>query len=235
MSKRKICIITTLVMLILMLVIPMLRLFVSLSGQHLVMQKHIIILGVLSVVFASAGVVFLKSREVEESNGKLVSILLFFIFPVSIIHIIYWSVESRDIFVSLLSVGWAILSGLCMLCGCSIKGLKVTSFILSGLMAVPTAFFLFVLLVFSAISANTVVNTVVSPNGEYRAEVISSDQGALGGDTFVDVYSEKYIIEIRDTPERVYFDGWGAHEHMSIYWESDNVLIINGEDYEIIP
>ena len=156
MSKRKICIITTLVMLILMLVIPMLRLFVSLSG-------------------------------------------------------------------------------LCMWFGCSIKGLKITSFILSGLMAVPAACFVLLFIILSMFPANTVVNTVVSPNGEYRAEVISSDQGALGGDTIVTVYSEKYIIEIRDTPERVYLDGWGAHEHMSIYWESDNVLIINRKDYEIIP
>ena len=96
---------------------------------------------------------------------------------------------------------------------------------------------LFFRLLFGSFGENTVVKTVESPNKEYYAEVIDSDQGALGGNTFVDVY-EKSIIEtsvltVCKKPKRIYSGKWGEYKKMQIYWENDTCIVINSVEYEI--
>ncbi len=115
--------------------------------------------------------------------------------------------------------------------------LKLISGILVALMLLPLVFINFIAHVFGDFGANTVVRTVPSPDGGYYAEVIDSDQGAHGGDTLVYVYDshkiDTRIFEATKTPQRVYVGEWRAYEAMSIYWEDDNTLIINGERYFI--
>ena len=96
---------------------------------------------------------------------------------------------------------------------------------------------LFFRLLFGSFGENTVVMTVESPSKEYYAEVIDSDQGALGGNTFVDVY-EKSIIEtsvltVCKKPKRIYSGKWGEYKKMQIYWENDTCIVINSVKYEI--
>lgn len=62
--------------------------------------------------------------------------------------------------------------------------------------AKQNCFFDFIALIFGNIGQNTVVQTVESPSGKYYAQVIDSDQGALGGDTLVDVYEKSKINAI---------------------------------------
>ncbi len=92
-------------------------------------------------------------------------------------------------------------------------------------------------LTFGNIGQNTVVKTVSSPSGKYYAQVIDSDQGALGGDTHVDVYQEcginALLFRIEKNPRRVYFGDWGEYENMKIYWKDDNCLVINSVEYEM--
>lgn len=84
---------------------------------------------------------------------------------------------------------------------------------------------------FSDIGYSEVVDTVYSPDGSYRAELIDSNDGALGGDTVVKVYDETGILPRR--PQTVYIGPWGEFEDMELYWKSDTVLCINGKAYEI--
>lgn len=74
--------------------------------------------------------------------------------------------------------------------GAIITTCKIVSLVLSALMVLPIGFLSFIVLIFGDIGQNTVVQTVDCPSGEYYAQVINSDQGALGGDTFVDVYKK---------------------------------------------
>ncbi len=96
---------------------------------------------------------------------------------------------------------------------------------------------LFFRLLFGTFGENTVVKTIESQSGKYYAEVIDSDQGALGGNTFVDVY-EKSIIEtpvltVSKKPKRIYSGRWGEYKKMQIYWENDTCIVINSVEYEI--
>ena len=115
--------------------------------------------------------------------------------------------------------------------------LHKTAFIISAIISVPIGLLAFISLALGNFGQNTVVQTVESPNSEYYAQVIDSDQGALGGDTIVNVCEDKgtdfIVFKIEKKPQTIYLGNWGEFENMSVYWENDNCLIINGVKYEI--
>ena len=115
--------------------------------------------------------------------------------------------------------------------------IKIVTLVLSSLMILPMTFLTFMFLIFGNIGQNTVVQTVESPSGEFYAQVIDSDQGALGGDTLVVVYQESsinlFLIKIEKKPQRVYLGQWGEFRTMQIYWKDDHCLLINSTEYKI--
>ena len=118
-------------------------------------------------------------------------------------------------------------------------GLKISALVLALVMILPIGFLNFVVLIFGNFGQDTVVKTVASPSGEYYAQVIDSDQGALGGDTVVDVYQDwelnALLFKITKSPQQVYFGDWGEFKNMQIYWKDDHCLVINSVEYEITP
>lgn len=79
------------------------------------------------------------------------------------------------------------------------------------------------------LTENTVVQTLESPDGTYIAQVISSDQGAMGGNTLVEVYPKGKPRQ----KQRVYMGDWGEHTTMEIYWKTNTCLVINSVEYPI--
>lgn len=79
------------------------------------------------------------------------------------------------------------------------------------------------------LAENTVVQTLESPDGTYIAQVISSDQGAMGGNTLVEVYPKGKPRQ----KQRVHMGEWGEHSTMEICWKTDTCLVINGVEYPI--
>ena len=170
-------------------------------------------------------------------ENKAVRILLAIITPLSLINAVFYVFEYPQIWV----IASVFLSAGCC-CYLTVKygkplSLKITALVLSALMILPISCFSFMALTFGNIGQNTVVKTVSSPSGKYYAQVIDSDQGALGGDTHVDVYQEcginALLFRIEKNPRRVYFGDWGEYENMKIYWKDDNCLVINSVEYEM--
>ena len=170
-------------------------------------------------------------------ENKVMRILLAIITPLSLINAVFYIFECPQIWV----IASAFLSAGCC-CYLTVKhgkplSLKIITLVLSALMILPIGVFSFIALIFGNIGQNTVVQTVESPNGEYYAQVIDSDQGALGGDTLVDVYKKSgvnlILFKIEKKPQRVYFGDWGDFENMQIHWKDDNCLVINSVEYEI--
>ena len=171
------------------------------------------------------------------TKNKVVSILLAVLPPLSLINAMFYIVKSPKILV---------IASIIISIGCcfylTIKHvkpstLKIISLVMSALMVIPIIFLSFIALIFGNFGQNTVLKTVESPNGHYYAQVIDSDQGAHGGNTFVDVLKESGIntvfFKIQKKPQRIYSGNWGEFENMKIYWKDDNSLIINGIEYEI--
>ena len=114
---------------------------------------------------------------------------------------------------------------------------QTTALIYPAVIAAVVLFFValfFSLLEQFPFGSKTVVMTVTSPDGSYYAAVIDSDQGALGGDTLVNVH--KWVIRtplfrLEAIGEQVWYGDWLAYENMDIYWNTDKCLVINGEEF----
>ena len=170
-------------------------------------------------------------------ENNTIRILLAIITPFSLINAVFYIFECSQIWV----IASVLLSAVCC-CYLTVKhgkhlALKIIALVLSALMILPICFFSFIGLIFGNIGQNTVVQTVESPSGRYYAQVIDSDQGALGGDTLVDVYHDcginVILFKIEKKPQRVYSGEWGEFENMQILWKDDNCLVINSVEYEI--
>lgn len=173
----------------------------------------------------------------ETVENRIVSVLFALLTPLSLVNAVCYIFACSRI--------WVVASMFVCVWGCCYLAIKpgkpltltIISLVLSALMVLPIGFFGFIALIFGNIGQNTVVQSVESPNGTYYAEVIDSNQGALGGDTLVDVYEDKginaLVFKISKKPQRVYHGDWGEFENMDIYWKNDNCLVINSVEYEI--
>lgn len=202
------------------------------SFEPISISAFAIILAALSVCIIVLELIYRNTPE-----NKVIRILSAIITPLSLINAVFYIIECPQIWV----IASVLLSAGCCCC-LTIKygkplSLKITALVLSALMVLPIGFFSFIALIFGNIGQNTVVQTVESPSGKYYARVIDSDQGALGGDTLVDVYQEgginALLFKIEKKPQRVYCGDWGKFENMQIYWKDDNCLVINSVEYEI--
>lgn len=191
-----------------------------------------IVTAVLSIV-----IVLLDSKYNNVTLCKINKILSIFITPFSLFTAAFCVFAYSKI--------WVFVSGfVCVGCCCYITikyckpfVLKLTSLIISALLLLPIGFASFIALIFGNFGQNTVVQTVESPSGKYYAQVIDSDQGALGGNTFVDVYEKSefnlIVFRVEKKPQRVYSGQWGVGENMQIYWKDNGCIIINSVEYEI--
>ena len=191
-----------------------------------------IVLAVLSVCIVAPDNIHKNTLE-----NKALRILLAIISPLSLINAVFYIFEYPKVWVI---AGVLISAGCCFYL--TIKygkplALKIIALVLSALMVLPIGFISFIFLIFGNIGQNTIVQTVESPSGKYYAQVIDSDQGALGGDTLVDVHEKSGInaifFRIEKKPQRVYSGEWGEFNNIQIYWKDDECLIINSNEYII--
>lgn len=191
----------------------------------------------LAIAILSLCIVILDLNFKNKLENKIIQLLLVIITPLSLINAVFYIYVCPQIWV----IASVLFSAGCS-CFLTVKhgmpfALKSVALVFSALMALPIGFFSFIALFFGNISQNTVVQTVESPNGKYYAQVIDNDQGALGGDTIVNVYKKSriYLIlfRIEKKPQRVYFGDWGEFENMQIYWKDNGCLVINSVEYEI--
>lgn len=170
-------------------------------------------------------------------KSKVLRALMAVVAPFSLILAVFFVVLC-DHYHALVFISEMLFVGCC--CFFTIKhtkplALKIVSLILSGLMAYPIGLFSIFLLF--PLGQNTVVQTVESPSGTYYAEVVDSDQGALGGDTVVNVYENWEInlllFKIEKKPQMVYWGDWGEFQDMEVYWKDDHCIVINDTEYKI--
>lgn len=89
------------------------------------------------------------------------------------------------------------------------------------------------------LTQNTVVATYPSPDGAYYVEITDSDQGALGGDTFVRVYRNQklnfVLFRIEPKPQHLLTADFGAYQTMTVVWKDSTHVSIDGTVYEVYP
>lgn len=191
----------------------------------------------IAIALISVVLCILSGKEEEAHKNGALGVILTILTPLSVVNALFFMLECPK--------AWVIVS-LFINIGCSAyltikhgapRLLKSILCVISAFLILPVGFMGFIMLIFGNIGQNTVVQTVESPNGAYYAEVIDSDQGALGGDTLVDVYENTEInllvCKIFKNPQRVYHGEWGEFKDMEVYWKDDQCLVINSVEYSI--
>jgi len=97
------------------------------------------------------------------------------------------------------------------------------------------AYFAIMVTAAGGFSSNEAVQSEFSPHGTHLAEVVSSNQGALGGATFIDITRQRrnlnlFVVALRRNHVRVYSGRFGEAYSMKLYWESDTVLRVYFRD-----
>ena len=167
-----------------------------------------------------------------EGKSRAESILSCLLLPASALHAAVWTVGfARFWLAAFLSLVWVGFSTVIMAKNVGALGAKVAAVLPSVLIMLPTLLVMLFLLI--PLGHRTVVQTVTSPEGNYRAEVIDVNEGALGGATLVEVYDlgkqvDGIVFHFQKEPQTVYDGDWGKFKTMRIKWESEQVLLING-------
>lgn len=194
------------------------------------------IFAIITTVIAAITVVLCAAAK-EPFNNKILEVLFALSAPLSFINAGFYIFNYSKVWIvviMLICVGCCVY--LTLVHGKPLI-LNIIALVLSALMVVPIAFFSFIALLFGDFGLNTVVKSVESPNKVYYAEVIDSDQGALGGNTFVDVYENKgvnaFIFKVFKDSKRVYDGDWGEAARINIYWKDDDCLVINDAEYVV--
>ncbi len=232
---KKVIMILMCLLLVLTIFYPVCSIIAAFFGYDLKLFSVTAFAAVLAALSACITILTVIAKGAPEN--KAMHILSAVITPLSLINAAFCIFECPQI---------PVIAGVLFSAGCcfflTIRygkpfSLKITASVLSAIMILPIAFFGFFALIFGDVGQNTVVKTVESPSGRYYARVIDSDQGALGGDTLVDVYqdcgADMLLFKIEKRPQRIFSGDWGEYENMQIYWKNDNCLIINSVEYEI--
>ena len=176
----------------------------------------------------------LTLAEKVSLDSKAAAALFTLCAPLSLINAVFFLLKDRSLLVAVCLFA----SIICTFFLCARHGkpaaLKLTSSALSALLILPVGFFALIALTFGNFAANTVISSVSSPEGTYRAELIDSDQGALGGDTIVRVYKngiDAGLLRVTSKPQIIYRGEWGEAFSMEISWYGDDCLLINSKPY----
>ena len=131
-------------------------------------------------------------------------------------------------------------------CACSLAlvilrvrpaALKAVIAALSGLASLSLLFIAFFLMLFRGFGTETVIRSVPSPRGAYTAEVVDDDQGALGGNTLVRVKEnggiDLGIGRFAKPPVTLYTGKWGEGDALTVSWQGEDTLVIQGVEYVV--
>lgn len=191
------------------------------------------ILSAVSTVICIASGYLLKNHIPDKSERIILSLLPLIQFINSVIYLSKSKSLTTAVFMAVCFIMCAAISEK----NINSDKAKILSVITSSLLFFVLILVSLVTVFFGKFAVNTVVETIDSPSGEYYAEIVDSDRGALGGNTIVYVKKTNslnlLILKIEKTPERVYLGEWGEYETMDIKWLNDNTLSIDSAEYNI--
>lgn len=213
-------------MLVLHLFLPLCRLLAQLVEMEFILYHPLIYQIVVTVVFLAVTVALV----IKDVPGNLLFLLLV---PAAMFDGAAWFRTGE------LSVLLALVNTVCALVlafRCTGWGKAVVAALCIPMMLILMAAGCIKLWV-GGLSGETVVYELESPSGERIVRVISSNQGAMGGSTVVEVQrqfrQEVLIGAFIYSPQQVYVGDWGEFEQMNIQWRDEHTLNINGKYYAV--
>ena len=232
---RKVIFVLLCLLFVLTMLFPVGALVSSFFGYTFELTSVLAVSAVIAVISVFTVISGIISKDKIINKGII--ILSYILFPLSFINAVIYIFESGELLVAICML---VSAGCCffiMIRNIMSKVRKIIVSVLFSLMSAFVIFFAFIVLTFGNIGQNTVIKSIDSPSGNLYAQVIDIDQGALGGDTLVNVYEKReidtFIFKLKDKPQRVYLGEWREYESMHISWKDDKCLVINSVEYEI--
>lgn len=218
--------------------LPLFTITLYIFGYTFSLFNYAVFSVALALISVVATVLVLKKQD--EAIERKIRILTAFLPLLAIINWAVYLFKSKEY--SKEAVIVTVCMPICFLCAiiltarfCKPFILKISSIFLPILALIPLA--VFTLIILFPFGINTVVDTIPSPKNSYYAEIVDSDQGALGGNTIVYVHKSgginAFVFSITKTPQRVYLGEWKEYEDIQIYWKSERCLVINSEEHFI--
>lgn len=186
-----------------------------------------------TVIIVVCAVLLLRSPSRE--LGRLHTGLLLAALPLSMVNALFFVIKAKSGVFALLLALWFVLLAVLAAAFTKSRGWKIAAYAVSGLLALLLALFLFISFFSPAVE---VAASAVSPDGAFCAEVITTDQGALGGNTILEVYrvSESFDIGsfcFRKDTKRIIQDDWNAGT--DVQWVGNHTIEFNGARYSLEP
>ena len=185
----------------------------------------------LLIIAFSVAIIIMEIIDEDDDCRSSLNVVIPLLLPMSLFYTSLFDFER----VSISAVYYELVKFLCF-AYLSIRSgkpgwLRKTSMILSGLLFVPALLMLFV----NIGGSHKLIRSYDSPDGRKHADLRVNDQGALGGETSVDVYEyeEKNLLiySLRKKPVNIYLGRWGEYKDMEIYWKDDTTVVINSKKY----
>lgn len=174
------------------------------------------------------------------SMNKASRVFSAFLLPLSILGETYFIARADQNF-SLYTIALAVVVLACstyiFVKFSSVLILKILSGLLSAALMTLLIFGLLLSDVFGKLWDDTIVEAIESPNNTYTASIIKSDQGALGGDTNVEISKTESLNVIIGNftriPKRVYSGKYEEYKGMDISWKNETTLVINEKEFDM--
>lgn len=194
-----------------------------LTGQEFVLASDLIYL--LAAAGLSAWLAGRIRKQENKSRLGIPALAVSLVHGLTVLFTVPWWASGLAA-VAVIVCGWVVFED-------SPKGwLKILCRIASLLLTLALLMLLPIWLFAAAMRCDEVVQEVPSPGGRYTAMVIRSDQGALGGDTLVEVRDDQETVNILIgsfvDSRRVYHGEWYEWETITLGWEGEDVLLLNG-------
>ena len=156
-----------------------------------------------------------------------------FLFDLTLVQEMSWSERNIVILFVLIS---CVVSALLFLHYAKLRVLQIITGIFTGALAPMLVFWSLASLLLGGLGQNTVVASYDSPTGAYIAELVDSNQGALGGDTLVRIHKKKGAIDVFigqfSKPYVTFRIGpWGEFKTTEMQWRDQSTLLIDGVPY----
>ena len=203
----------------------------AIFGYSLVFSNYWIL--PIAAICVTAVLVLLSIVTKVTVEDKITPVLSSVITPCALVNTVCY--------VSQCGTYWLVLS-LLMCIGCGyltirhgVPPVRAGALVMTAALVLPVCLICVLLTAVGNAQVNHIIETVDSPDGTYYAQIIHSDQGDMGGDTIVKVYSYKGLdaglFRISRKPLRLYVGAEEEYKTMELKWISNDRLMIDEKEY----
>lgn len=192
-----------------------------------------ILMAALTLAVSLAACIFYQKENASATEQKI----LLFLMPLTVINALLYTFKSNSFPAMVMILLTTVCTFIMVVQNDEHHEGKIWSIVLTIVFVLLTLAKSFFWFTFGQIGVKTVTDRAPSPDGKYLAEVIDDDQGALGGNTLVNVSRNfrinALVFTVTPKPERVYTGEYWEYKDMTIDWTDNDTLLINGKEYDI--